>query len=302
MTFRNILIALDGSKNSQIAAEYGFWLASELEAQLTAIHAVDPRLVDLFLEREFSEELGFAESVETSQKVFGALKRIGRLILELYSKEAANRGVKTSALLAEGYIVEEILRNEKKYDLLILGCRGRAQSRSPAGIILGSVAERVAICANIPVLITVQPMGRIEQILVAYDGSEPSRGALLMAENLAKNLNCKLKAITVVPSEGDKVRSKFLIEEGESYLREYSGERVFYVKEGAVAQGILEDASSNSLLVLGAYGFRDPDKTVLGSTTTSIIRQTNTSVLIYKPNLHLENIEVEDKTERVASK
>ena len=35
MTFNKILVALDGSKNSQIAAEYGFWLASDLEAQLT---------------------------------------------------------------------------------------------------------------------------------------------------------------------------------------------------------------------------------------------------------------------------
>lgn len=43
MTFNKILVALDGSKNSQIAAEYAFWLASNLDAELAGQHVVEAK-------------------------------------------------------------------------------------------------------------------------------------------------------------------------------------------------------------------------------------------------------------------
>ena len=107
-----------------------------------------------------------------------------------------------------------------------------------------------------------------------------------MAENLAKDLDCPLKATVVVSSREQKQEAKLIAEEGETYLREYSPKDVFSIKQGSVAATLLENAgSTNSLLILGAYGFREPDKNVLGSTTTRVIRETKTSVLIYKPQL-----------------
>jgi len=215
-----------------------------------------------------------------------ALKKIGKTILDLFTEEAADRNLSVSTLLREGYIVEEVLCQEKNYDLLIVGHRGRSQRKMPSTTILGSVAERVALNADMPVLITVQPVSEIDQITVAYDGSESARGALLMAESLAKDIGCKFKAITVVSDKDDKAKSKLLIEEGESYLRQYWPESVFSIKEGMIAEKLLEDGSlGHHLLVVGAYGYRELDRNVLGSTTTSIIRQAKTSVLIYKPNL-----------------
>jgi nucleotide-binding universal stress UspA family protein len=284
MTFKKILVALDGSQNSQIAANYGFWLASNLQADLAGQHVVDPRLVDLFIEPEFAEELGFSQSIETSEKVFSALRKIGKVILDLFSKEAAGRGFKTTTFLDEGYIVDEILKYAEEFDLLVMGHRGRGQKKLPTGLMLGSVAERVVVGSDVPVLITVQPVTEIKQILVAFDGSEPSRGALLMAENLAKRTESKLKALTIIPSEKHKEDARIIREQGESFLREYWVDEVFSIKEGAVSDTLLDYANtSNSLLVLGAYGFGDPDKNVLGSTTTKIIRETKTSVLVYKP-------------------
>jgi len=286
MPFKKILVALDGSQNSQIAAEYAFWLASSLDATLTGQHVVDPRLVDLFVEREFAETLGFAHTLDASDKVFFALRKIGKVILDLFATQAAGRGLKASTVLSEGYICEEIIKCAEKFDLLVIGHRGKLRKQLPSQIMLGSVAERVAFAADMPVLITVQRPEHIQQILVAYDGSEPARGALLMAEHLAKKSNCPLKAMVVVPSSDEKERAKFLVEEGKTYLREYSPEDVFSIKQGAIASTLLEQAgATNSLLVLGAYGFRELDKNVLGSTTTKVIRESKTSVLVYKPNV-----------------
>jgi nucleotide-binding universal stress UspA family protein len=286
MTFKNILVALDGSKNSQIAAEYGFWLASNLGAKLAGQHVVDPRLVDLFIEPQFAQELGYQEFTDASDKVFSALRKIGNVILEMFATEAIGRGLRTTVFLDEGAIVNEILKYASEFDLLIVGHRGKEQPKLPSQLMLGSVAERVVIGAPVPVLVTVQPVQQLSQILVAFDGSEPARGALLMAEHLAKETECLLKAVTVIPDATTKSKGHAgtLIEEGKALLREKHAEEVFQIKEGAVAKTILEYASdSNSLLVLGAYGYSDPEDNVLGSTTSRVIRQAKTSVLVYKP-------------------
>jgi nucleotide-binding universal stress UspA family protein len=284
MPFKKILVALDGSKNSQIASEYGFWLAINLGAQLAAQHVVDPRLVDLFIEPQFAQELGFHESTDAGDKVFAALRKIGNVILELFATEAVGRGLRTTIFLDEGNIVEEVLKYSDEFDLLVMGHRGKHQPKTPTRMVLGSVAERVIVGSDVPVLVTFQPISEIKQILVAYDGSEPARGALLMAEQLAKETDSKLKAVTVVNSPKAKSEAKALVDDGELFLREKWNEKVFEVKEGAVAHTILDYAhASHSLLVLGAYGFGDREANVLGSTTTKVIRETKTSVLIYKP-------------------
>jgi nucleotide-binding universal stress UspA family protein len=284
MTFKNILVALDGSSSSQLAADYGFWLATNLGASLSAQHVVDPRLVDLFVEPEFGEELGFGYSVDTSEKIFNALRKIGAVILNLFATEAAGRGLKTTTFLDEGYVAEEIVKYGDQFDLLVIGHRGKGKRPLPARMMLGSMAERVAINAGVPVLIARQPVDRIKQILVAYDGSEPARGALLMAEDLAKNTGARLKAVTIVNSDQNKAEAKFLVEEGERFLRGYSEKDVFSIEEGAITNTLLGYADdTNSLLVLGAYGFKDADCNVLGSTTTAVIRQAKSSVLIFRP-------------------
>jgi nucleotide-binding universal stress UspA family protein len=279
-----VLTALDGSKNSQIAAEYAFWLSNKFDSELAGLHVVDPRMVDLFVEPEFGEELGLSVSEDTSEKVILALRKIGKVILKRFEQEAQQRGFEITTKLGEGYIPEEIVEYSKNFDLLVIGHRGRDDKKLPANLLLGSVAERVVVGAELPVLIAVQPVDQLEEILVAYDGSEASRGALLMAEHLAKGTGAKLRALVVVHDESAKKAARVLIEEGEKFLREYWERDVFSVKEGAISDTLM-DASikSKSLLVLGAYGYKNPDQNVLGSTTTKIIRETNRSVLVYRP-------------------
>lgn len=283
MPFKKVLIALDGSQYSQMAAEYGIWLATSLGAGLTGQHVVDPRLVDLFIAPEFAEELGFSRSIETSEKVFSALRKIGKEVLELFALEAAAHGLKADTFLDEGHVAEEIVKYAESYDLLVIGHRGRGCRREASELILGSVAEYVATNSGSPVLVAIQPVSAMKQILVAYDGSEASRGALIMAEALAKSAGKTLKALTVVPSADQFPQARLLVEQGEKYLRESWQEDVFCIKEGSVADNLLELAStSHSLLVLGAYGFADPSMNVLGRTISRVIRQSGTSVLIYK--------------------
>lgn len=283
MTFEKILVALDGSKFSQTAAEYAFWLASELDASLTAQHVVDPRLVELFVAPEFAEELGFSQSLETSEKVYSAIRKVGKTILNLFGTEALSRAIKTHCMLDEGNIVEEIVNRSKDFDLVVVGHRGRGERKLPAALVVGSIAERVAVSSQIPTLIAVQPVSAVKQIMVAFDGSEPARGALLMAENLAKNLAKPLKAVVVVDNKKQVAEGTAICEQGAELLREYWAEDVFCLKIGKTAKVLREYAQeTNSLLVVGAYGFKTPEENVLGSTTTQLVRRAECSVLLYR--------------------
>lgn len=282
MYFKKILVALDGSRNSQIAADYAFWLATHLNAKIAGQHIIDPRLVDLFIEPEFAQHLGIVYSETPAEKVMAALRKIGNVVLELFATEAVVKGLKPTVFLDEGYVVERLLSYAREHDLLIVGHHGRTDKKAPSRMLLGSVAEQVAALAPVPVLISVQPPDHLKEVLVAYDGSEASRGALLMGENLAKDLDCQLKAVTVIPSKKDMAQAELLVEEGQSFLREPWEHQVFSIKCGGAPQSILSHTSAKSLLVVGAYGYSDIEENVLGSTTSRVIRAAKTSVLIYK--------------------
>ncbi len=306
MTFEKILVALDGSKSSQTAAEYAFWLAYKLGSSVTGQHVVDPRLVNLFIAPEFGEELGLGKAVVTRERVLRALKKIGKVILKCFKEEGKRREIEIETRLDEGYIVEEIVEYSRKQDLVIMGHANYEDQRRPANLLIGSVAERVLTNAYCPVLIAVQPIEDLDEIVVAYDGSEASRGALLMGENLAKNSGVKLRAIIVLADEKKKSEAEFLVQQGNSFLRETWAEEVFSIEQGTPSATLLQSVkNTNSLLVIGAYGFKEPERNVLGSTAAKVVREIEKSILVYRPSLRMaeaaaKELEVEEPVEAVA--
>jgi nucleotide-binding universal stress UspA family protein len=283
MPFQKVLIAIDGSQFSKIAMDYAFWLTAKLDAELSAQHVLDSRLVTLFVEPAFAEELGFGASIEIKEKVYGALRKIGRVILDTYVREATEKRLKTTTHLDEGHIIDEIYKRADDSDLLILGHRSDNHAPLPSEIVVGSIAERVVVSTSKPVLICVQPLEEIKEITVAFDGSEPSIGALLMAEQLAKYVDLPLRAIVVALNADHISEAHATVEKGEKYLREAWPNEVFSVEEGHPAKVLMDySAKCHSILALGAYGYRNPEDNVLGSTTTNLLRHTKSSVLIYR--------------------
>lgn len=283
MPFKRILVALDGSKYSRIATSFAFWLATNLSAHINAQHVIDPRLADLLVSSEYTEELGLSESLAISEKVFVALRKIGNIILNVAGDEGSGLSIHVSKFLDEGHAVEEILKRAEDNDLVVVGHRGRSQQHTVSDLVTGSIAERVAVGSHKPVLIAATPIEALKEVLVAYDGSEPSQGALLMAEQLAKKTGLNLKAVTVIPDSTHKAEAELTIEQGSKLLRESWEKEVFSIQIGETAPTLVGRANRDlSLLVIGAYGFRNPESNVMGRTVTSIVRNSQCSLLIYR--------------------
>lgn len=302
-----ILVAVDGSEYSQNASLTAFWMAKATDAEVEAISVVDPRIVDLFLSPDFAEDLGLKPSIDASAKIIQGLKRIASVVLKLWKVDADKHlGVSTKTHMVLGDVTEEILKAGRNKDLIVVGHRGVGYKTHQAAISyfrIGSVAERIAVGAKKSVLIAVEPVESIKTILVAYDGSEAAKGALLLGEQLALTTKIPLKALHVVREEEQIAPASSILEMGASLLRRYTPpaleesttdggvatqtrnlmDTVFDVQVGQPANTILRQAEEmNALLIVGAYGFKNPEDNVMGSTTTHIVRATRTSVLVYR--------------------
>ncbi len=139
-------------------------------------------------------------------------------------------------------------------------------------------------------------MGRYRKILVALDGSDSSRNALLQSFALARDEKCWLTATTVVPAfDGDlelvgivDVRAA-LRKPGATILASAralaEAERVplkTVLREGE-AWSLLTDLAAEErcdLIVMGRRGLRRLERVMMGSVTARVIGHTDRDVLV----------------------
>ncbi|MBS0359040.1 MAG: universal stress protein [Proteobacteria bacterium] len=145
MTYKNIMVAIDGSNTSNLALQEAIQLTKDQKANLRIIHVVDENFVN-YGETYIDYDALSASCREEGQKILNKMEEIAR-----------QSNVKFESQLVElkpfeGRIAEKIVDETKKWpaDLLIIGTHGR---RGFNHLILGSVAEGVIRIATTPVLL-----------------------------------------------------------------------------------------------------------------------------------------------------
>lgn len=144
--YQRILVAVDGSRTSELALHEAIDLAKVLAGQLRLVHAVD--------------EIGanwYAGGYANPAEIWEAMAKTGRDILEKAAATAAEAGVKTDTKLIEintpgGGIPEVIAEQADTWpaDLIVVGTHGR---RGLNHALLGSVAEGIVRVSAKPVLL-----------------------------------------------------------------------------------------------------------------------------------------------------
>lgn len=143
--FKKILIAVDGSENSDRALKIGINLGKKFSSEIQIFTVVPPLLVPLH-----------ALPVTTSELVSEATKELEKTFADVLKKaeekaKKNNRTLKISTKLEYGKPGKKIVETarEGKFDLVVMGSRGLGRKEYA----LGSVSTRVTDCANCPVLI-----------------------------------------------------------------------------------------------------------------------------------------------------
>jgi len=136
--FQRIVLPVDGSDGSARAVRKALYLARETGVDVTALHVMDiPYLASIDLNYTYPDLLEI-------------IKKRGDEVLDEVKKQGSKLGVHVKTKLVDGSPDDQIIKEAKRDDLIIMGCKGRtALSR----IIVGSVCEKVLHHAKSPVMI-----------------------------------------------------------------------------------------------------------------------------------------------------
>ena len=125
--FDQILLPTDGSEGSDIAVDWGVWLASEFDSMVQALYSV---------------ETGRLPAATTPSELLDELEREGKTALESVRSQTNAAGVRSSGRVTSGPPARAILGaiEQKEIGLVVIGTRGR---HGISKQLLGSVTERV---------------------------------------------------------------------------------------------------------------------------------------------------------------
>ena len=145
MTYKRILVPLDGSRTSSLGLREAVRLAKGQRASLQLVHVVDEHYV-LMAAGEVGVQL---------DTVLGDLKKGGRRMLRAAEARVRKQGVACSTVILEtltGPAAGPIVRQARKWraDLIVIGTHGR---RGVRRLLLGSDAEQIVRTSPVPVLL-----------------------------------------------------------------------------------------------------------------------------------------------------
>ncbi len=203
----------------------------------------------------------------------------GKRVLEEFSSRCQALGVRYTTSLAVGQVDEQIIQRARWADMVVINQRmvhGRWVQRP-----LGTIFQTVVAQAARPILAVpgteVRP---IQQILLAYDGSNQAREALFVFRHL---VSCWHVPGTILTVEGGHCDRETL-DLAWQYVQEAAEGTMVHTRyeQGEVADVILQAAEEEKadLLLMGSYGYQPLLKAVLGSTVDRVLRQAWFPVLI----------------------
>lgn len=142
--YKNILVPVDGSEKSALAALHAAELASKLGSELFLFHVVPslPPYIDSAPDR----------LSKIQQAIMDELSKQGKIILSKVKDDLAAYRLNIQTDIAVGHPADEIIKKAKEFncDLVVMGSRGLGEIK---GILMGSVSNRVTKHAGCPVLV-----------------------------------------------------------------------------------------------------------------------------------------------------
>lgn len=140
--YRNIVIATDGSENTQKAISYGIEIAKLSGATVHALYVVD---ISSFSSIPMSSEGGW-------EAMYEILKTEGEKAVYVVKNQGEAAGVDVREVVLEGHPTNEIIgfAENNNIDLIVLGTLGKTGLDR---FLLGSVAEKVVRSSKVPVMV-----------------------------------------------------------------------------------------------------------------------------------------------------
>ena len=262
-----VLVGTDGSEAARTAVDWAAAEAGRLDARLVVCTVANDDML---------AEAGLWTSPQVvrrrAEEVTGAAVRRAR---------DAAPGVAVRERVLLGDAVEELRSASGTIDLLVVGCRGLGAF---AGLLLGSVSERVALHASCPVVVVRGDPAHWDGPVLLGVADDPNAGrAADYAFAAAERRGTELVLFTAVPpiwagptstESGNGLQGairKMQDEAVRSAVEAHPGVRVVSrTVAGAAARSLIEGSRGCGLVVLGTRAHRGSG--LLGSVTGHVLR------------------------------
>lgn len=282
---KTILACTDGSQYAPSIYQHAAWLAQRVEARVRVLHVLERE--EASRGRDLTGSLGFDVGVELMEELVQldeAHARVARLrgkaVLDDAKAQLELQGMgDVEALQRHGSLVDTVQEFERDALMVVIGKRGEHANFAKGH--LGSNLERVVRSAEIPVLVASRAFQPIESFLIAFDGGQSALKAIhyVASEPLLKGLKCHL--VAVGKPKGDLAQE---LESAATGLRGAGFEVQADLVEGHPDEVIIREVEARraQLLVMGAYGHSRIRRLVIGSTTSSLVRECHVPVLLFR--------------------
>jgi len=269
---KKILVALDGSENSERSLWWAIQTAGREKAMVVLFRAVDTRTLDPeFIPSQMTDARNYLQRMET---------------------EINQAGLPCKTIVRQGKPAPTIVKTAiaERCDLILLTTRGGSTVKRWT---IGGVAEQVLRLSPIPVL-PVQSHtraarnGHVRRVIVPVDGSRLAEVANPWAAGLARMLKAQLVFLHVfAPYEGKMAEESFealrqrMIRHCQQ-LRVAGIKARFAVRTGDAADRILGFVRKNDLLLTTTHGEGGFKRWIFGSVAEKLIHEAHIPVLVYK--------------------
>lgn len=280
-----VLASIDASSYATSICDHAAWMAMREAGSVEILHVIDraengARRADLTGSIGLGAKSALLEELTQADEAQARLaQEHGRALLEGARVRLQAAGVAQVTLVhRHGEVAETVIALEADADLVVIGKRGESGNYSPGH--LGSKVERVVRGSTRPVLVVPRVYLPLTRVLVAFDaGPSATRALEHIARHAAfENLDCHVVIVCDNGAEagrrGDLAR-QILADRGQATIA---------ILEGAAEAAILSELRHNAgdLLVMGAYGHSRIRELIIGSTTTTLIRDAKTPVLLFR--------------------
>jgi len=149
MTYKRILVPVDGSSTSNAGLREAIRLAQGQGAELQLVHVADQHFITM---------MGMENATAVDDLLAGVLKA-GKRILHNAEQLVRKADLESTSVLLEtltGPAADPIVRQAKKWhaDLIVIGTHGR---RGVRRLLMGSDAEQILRTSPVPVLLVRSP-------------------------------------------------------------------------------------------------------------------------------------------------
>lgn len=287
-----VVVGVDGSAESHLAARWALHEATMRNVALTLVHVLgaDPVSAVEFISATTRAQLRQAQETDAHRVIAEAI--------DLVRDAAAGRGPDVSGEVLSGSAVSTLVEASASARMVVVGSRGHgAFGRA----LLGSVSTGLVHHAHCPVAVihdnpptATHPNGL--PVVVGIDGSPASEAAAALAFDEASRRGVELIALhawtdatgfLLPPAQWSTVRTSadaILAERLAGYQERYPDvavQRLLVLDHPA--RHLLDQSESAQLVVVGNRGRGGFTGMLLGSVSTAVVHAARTPVIVARP-------------------